>query len=197
MGALLSQMFCFPTSPGHSFLTPDFSFSSVCSLGACILAPWMFYTASSALPGCFCSSLACKLCWQDPGMLVALPLIKTALLPFSSSYGTGGCPSEAYLWCPPPSSQLLHHNFNVFLRKVCRWLPEWPQRRRTWLHLSFEASFQLGVVTRRHLQFLPPRVRSCHCKKTLLQVHTWLSQDIARIVFYETQFSCNIQDAST
>lgn len=119
MGALPSQLFCFPTSPGHSFLTPDFSFSSVCFLRPCILAPWAFYTASSALPGCSCSSPACKLCWQDPGTLVALPLIKAALLSFSSSYGTGECPSGASQWCPPPSSQLLHHNFEVFLRKRC------------------------------------------------------------------------------
>lgn len=50
---------------------------------------------------------------------MALALIKTALLSFSSSYSTGGCPSGARQWCPPPSSQLFHHNFKVFLRKQC------------------------------------------------------------------------------
>lgn len=120
MGTLPSQLFSFPTSPGHSFLTPDFSFSSVCSLRACILAPWAFYTASSALPGCSCSSPACKLCWQDPGTLVGLPLIKIPLLSFSSFYGTGGCPRGASQWCPTLSSQLLHHSLKVILRK------EWP-----------------------------------------------------------------------
>lgn len=115
MGALPSQMFCFPTSPDHSFLTPDFSFSPVRSLRACILAPWVFYPASSALPGCSCSFPVCKLYWQDPATLVALPLIKEALLSFSSAYGTGGCPSGVSQWCPPPSS----HSFKAFLKKQC------------------------------------------------------------------------------
>lgn len=100
---------------------PDtwFFFSSDSTLKAYILTPWVFYTASSALPGCSCPSPACKLCWRDPGTLVALPLIEVSLLSFSSSYGTGGCPSGASQWCPPPSIQLLHHNFKVFLRKQC------------------------------------------------------------------------------
>lgn len=117
MGAPPSQLFCYPASPGHSFLTHDFSFFSVCSLRACILAPWMFNNASSAPPGCFCSSPACNL-WQDPGTLIDLLLVKAFLFSFSSSYGIWGCPSGASQWCPPPSTQLLHHNFKV-LRKQC------------------------------------------------------------------------------
>lgn len=44
---------------------------------------------------------------------MALPVIKATLFSFSSSYGTGGYPS----WASLPSSQLLHHNFEVVLRK--------------------------------------------------------------------------------
>lgn len=46
------------------------------------------------------------------------------------------------------------------------------------------------------MKFLPARAWSC-CREVLLQVCTCLSQDIAEIVSYETQLSCNIQQAST
>lgn len=46
------------------------------------------------------------------------------------------------------------------------------------------------------MQLLPPRVWSS-CGEVLLQVYTCLSQDVAKIVSCETQFSCNIQHAST
>lgn len=119
MGALLPQLFCFPTSPGHSFLTPDFSFSSLCSPGAHILAPWVSDTTTSALPSCSPSSPALKLCWHDPGILVPLPLTKTALLSFSFSICTKGGPSRALQWCPSHFSQLLHQNFNLLKNIQC------------------------------------------------------------------------------
>lgn len=80
-------------------------------------------------------------------------------------------------------------------KTVSRWLPE-EMQRRTWFHLSFEANFLQGTVARKNRQFLPPRAWSC-CREVLLQVNTCLSQDIAKMVSHETQFSCNIQQAST
>lgn len=80
-------------------------------------------------------------------------------------------------------------------KSVSRWLPQQLQRR-IWLHLSFEASFLQGTVARRHMQFLPPWAWSC-CREVLLQVYTCLSQDIAKMVSHETQFSANIQQVST
>lgn len=83
------------------------------------IAPWAFYAASSALPICSYSSLACKLCWQDPGTLMALTLKKPAALSFSSSYGRGGWASGASQWCPLPSSKLLHCSFKAIWGKQC------------------------------------------------------------------------------
>lgn len=149
MGALLSQLFCFPTSPGHSFLTPDFSFPSICSLRACILAPWVFDTASSALPSCSLPSPACKLCWHDPGLLVALPWTKAALCSFlvflwHKRRPKWGISARSSTFFSAASSE-----FQIFLKNMLsRWLPAWLQRRRTWLHPSFKAGFQ-QVVERR------------------------------------------------
>lgn len=140
MGAPPSQLFCFLASPGHSFLTPDFSFSSFCPLRACILVPWIFNTASSVLPGCFCCSPACNL-WRDPGTLIALLLIKALLFPFSSSYGIWGCPSGV-LHVLPCCFIMVQ---DLLKKTVSRWLPEWLWRRRTsdlWSQLSVGSSDQ-------------------------------------------------------
>lgn len=65
---------------------------------------------------------------------------------------------------PAASSQFL----GLLKKTVSRWLLEYLQRRRIWLRLSFEDNFQQGVMTRRHLQFLPPRVWSCCCRETFI-----------------------------
>lgn len=149
MGALLSQLFCFPTSPGHSFLTPDFSFSSLCSPGAHILAPWASDTASSAVPSCSLSSPARKLFWHDPGTLVPLPLTKTALLSFffliqhrrRPKWGTTVMSSTFF---PDASSEFQSSEEYT----ESRWLTAWLLRKRTQLHPSSNASFQQVVECR-------------------------------------------------
>lgn len=149
MGALLSQLFCFPTSLGHFFLTPDFSFTSLCSLRACILAPWVLDTASPALPSCSLPSPACKLCWHYPDLLVALPWTKASLLSFlvflwHKRRPKWGISVMSSTFFPAVSSE-----FQSLLKNmVSRWLPAPLQRRRIQLHPSFKAAFQQVVEHR-------------------------------------------------
>lgn len=115
MGALPSQLFCFPTSPGHSFLTPDFSFSLVCSLRA--LFPGHF-THQLCSPYLLLLLSSLQVVLTRSRHADGFDLKKTpALLSISSSYGRGEWPSRASQWCPLPSSKLLHCNFKVVWRK--------------------------------------------------------------------------------
>lgn len=114
MGALPSQLFCFPTSPGHSFLTPDFSFSSVCSLRA-------------SLPGHFTPPALLSLSAPpplQPASCVDKIQAHWWLWPYKNQPSCpflllrrGGWASGASQLHPLPSSKLLHCNFKVVWRK--------------------------------------------------------------------------------
>lgn len=192
MGVLPSQLFCFPASPGHSFLTPDFS-SPQCAL-------WEHHSLGIShhqlcSPYLLPPSPASKLCWQDPGTLMALTLKKQPSSPF------------LLLLMVEEDEQVGHLSDVLYIL---------PSSFVATSRLSEESSIQ--VTTRvaaekdlpsselwgqlfckelwRQMQFLLPSAWSC-CREVLLQVHTCLSQDIAKTVSYETQLSCSIQQAST
>lgn len=134
---------------------------------------------SESLHPCSLGVLSCQLC--SPRLLLLLPCLQAVL---TRSRHTGGfalnkSSSPFLFFClwhrrmPKRGTSVMSSTFfsqlqGLLKKTMSRWLPECLQRRRTWLHLSFEASFQQGVVTRRRLWFLPPRVWSCFCREALL-----------------------------